>query len=577
MEKEEKLRVNLKRIWKYIKKSRINLFGYAFVSIVEALISVVLPLISSKLILNITDGLFDQLIITSLIVFAISIALYICFFFKGFFYRKIYNKTMNLLKIDVAKNILMLEISDIDRESSGLFIDRLNNDTEEISGVFMEFAYWLSYVITNIGVLVTIFFLNRIVFAFSFITSLVTYLIRKKRINKGYEINKKIKKLNEKTTSLTSEVIRGIRDIKVLNASKSVLNELEDRIVDASNEKANLIKNDQIFSFFENSSSALADLLFMILGVYLCKNSLLTIPSFVILYNYQGKVQGLWNGIASLSEYLKKFSLAATRIFEIVESIKYHKETFGIKHLDNVVGNIEFKNVNFAYANGKKVLNKISFHIEENKTIAIVGKSGVGKTTIFSLMAKLYHPSNGKIFIDGVNINDLDEASIRDNIAIITQNPYIFNFSIKENFLLTSPNATDEEIINACRIASLDEFINTLPDKYDTIVGEGGVTLSGGQKQRLAIARALLMKTKIILFDEATSALDNETQEQIQESIRKMKGNFTIVIVAHRLSTIMDADNILVIEDGKVIDSGTHKELMKKSVTYKNLYNKENI
>lgn len=577
MENEEKLTVNLKRIWKYIKKSKIYLFGYALVSIVEALISVVLPLISSKLILNITDGLFDQLIITSLVVFAISIVLYICFFFKGYFYRKIYNKTMNLLKIDVARNILMLEISEIDKESSGLFIDRLNNDTEEISDVFMQFAYWLSYVITNVGVLVTIFFLNRIVFVFSLVTSLAIYLVRKKRINKNYSINKNIKKLNEKTTSLTSEVIRGIRDIKVLNASKNVLGELERRIVEASDEKANLIKNNRVYNFYENSSTALADLLFMVLGVYLCKNSLLTIPSFVILYNYQGKVQGLWNGIASLSEYLKKFSLASTRIFEIVESIRYQKETFGTKHLSDVVGYIDFKNVSFSYENGKKVLDKISFNIEENKTTAIVGKSGVGKTTIFSLMAKLYKPSSGNIFIDGVNIKELDESSIRDNIAIITQNPYIFNFSIKENFLLTSPNATDEEIINACKIASLDEFINTLPEKYDTIVGEGGVTLSGGQKQRLAIARALLMKTKIILFDEATSALDNETQEQIQESIKKMKGNFTIVIVAHRLSTIMDADNILVIDDGKVIETGTHKELIKKSTIYKNLYNKENI
>ena len=222
------------------------------------------------------------------------------------------------------------------------------------------------------------------------------------------------------------------------------------------------------------------------------------------------------------------------------------------------------------------VLKNLNLYIKENETVAIVGKSGAGKTTLFSLMAYLYHPTRGKILIDGIDITKLDCESIRDNISIITQNPYIFNFSIKENLLLTSPNATDEDIKNACKVAALDDFIESLPDGYDTLVGEGGVTLSGGQRQRLAIARALLMKTKIILFDEATSALDNETQASIQESIKNMKGEFTIVIVAHRLSTIMDADRIMVLDDGAIVQEGTHKELLKTSSIYKNLYNKEN-
>lgn len=230
----------------------------------------------------------------------------------------------------------------------------------------------------------------------------------------------------------------------------------------------------------------------------------------------------------------------------------------------------------FEYNDNVSVLKKLNLKIKENETVAIVGKSGAGKTTLFSLMSYLYKPTKGKILIDGIDISKLDRGSIRDNISIITQNPYIFNFSIKENLLLTSPDATDDEIKNACKIASLDEFIETLPDGYDTVVGEGGVTLSGGQRQRLAIARALLMKTKIILFDEATSALDNDTQANIQESIKHMKGDFTIVIVAHRLSTIKDADRILVLDDGAIVQEGTHKQLMKSSTLYKNLYKKEN-
>jgi ABC-type multidrug transport system fused ATPase/permease subunit len=160
-------------------------------------------------------------------------------------------------------------------------------------------------------------------------------------------------------------------------------------------------------------------------------------------------------------------------------------------------------------------------------------------------------------------------------MSIITQNPYIFNFSIKDNLLLAKEDATMKEIRNACKLACIDDYIMTLPDKYDTILGENGVILSGGQKQRLAIARALLMKTEIILFDEATSALDNETQSKIQEAINNLKGEYTILIVAHRLTSVIDCDRIFVVDDGKIIDQGTHKELMKKSSFYKNLYNKE--
>ena len=217
----------------------------------------------------------------------------------------------------------------------------------------------------------------------------------------------------------------------------------------------------------------------------------------------------------------------------------------------------------------------MNFEIKPNERVAFVGKSGAGKTTIFNLIARLYHTTQGKILLDNVNINDLTCSTIRDNMSIITQNPYIFNFSIKDNLLLAKENATMDEIRDACKMACIDDYIMTLPDKYETIVGENGVILSGGQKQRLAIARALLMKTEIILFDEATSALDNETQSKIQEAINNLKGEYTILIVAHRLSTVIDSDRIFVVNDGKIISSGSHKELLKNCVYYKNLYNKD--
>lgn len=217
----------------------------------------------------------------------------------------------------------------------------------------------------------------------------------------------------------------------------------------------------------------------------------------------------------------------------------------------------------------------MSFEIKPNQKIAFVGKSGAGKTTIFNLITKLYSVNKGKILIDNYNINDLDCNSLRNNISMITQNPYIFNFSIKDNLLLVKKTATIKEIRSACKIACIDDFIMSLPNKYNTIIGENGVILSGGQKQRLAIARALLMQTEIILFDEATSSLDNETQFEIQKAIDNLKGKYTILIIAHRLSTIIDCDTILVVDKGKIISSGSHDYLLENCELYKHLYQEE--
>ena len=217
----------------------------------------------------------------------------------------------------------------------------------------------------------------------------------------------------------------------------------------------------------------------------------------------------------------------------------------------------------------------MNLKIDSNKKIAIVGKSGNGKSTIFNLLLRYFDSSIGSILIDGINIKDLTEESLRKNISIIRQAPFLFNESILDNFRYVKKNATLKEIREVCKRAYIDDYIMSLPKKYNTVIGEGGVNLSGGQKQRIAIARTLLLNTKIILFDEATSALDNESQEYIKRTIDSLITNHTVIIVAHRLSTIIDADVINVIDKGKLVASGTHNHLINNSLIYKNLYNSE--
>ena len=572
--KSDNFKLNVKRTWKYIKKARLNLIGYGLVSIIEAIISTIIPLLAAKVILNITNGIINELILSAIIVFFIDLLLYAMVYFKGFFYQKISQKTLISIQKSLTKEILNLEVQEIDKNSSGLFIDRLNKDTQDMAGLFMEYAYWLSYIITNVGVLVTIFILNKYLFMYAVITSLIVYFINKKSLAKQYEIQRKLKTIQENKTGLTSELVRGIRDIKILNASNSVLKQAYTKIEESTNEQVHIMNIRRLYSYIESNVRALTDLGLILVGCLLYNKSLLSIPNFVIIYNYQAKVKNLLIGIVKIAEYNKKFNIAANRVYEVIENDKFTKEQFGNIKKDKLDGSIKFVDVSFSY-DTEEILKKMNFTIKPNEKIAFVGKSGAGKSTIFNLITHLYQVSSGKVLLDDININDLDCNTIRNNMSIITQNPYIFNFSIKDNLLLAKEDATLKEIRKACKLACIDDYIMSLPDKYDTPLGENGIILSGGQKQRIAIARALLMQTEIILFDEATSALDNETQEHIQKAIDNLKGEYTILIIAHRLSTVIDADKIFVIDDGKIIDSGTHQELLKKCKFYKNLYSKD--
>lgn len=291
----------------------------------------------------------------------------------------------------------------------------------------------------------------------------------------------------------------------------------------------------------------------------------------MIIFLYKNKVLDLIGYISEIREKLADGKVSASRVFDIITYNSFSKETYGTMTLDTIKGNIEFKKVVFKY-NSNKLFENLTFKIEPNKMIAIVGKSGEGKSTILKLLSKSYSVNSGEILIDNYNINDLSEETIKNNISIVSQSPYIFNLSIKENIKLANSSATDDEIIEVCKKAQIHDVITSMKDGYDTLVGENGVILSGGQRQRIAIARALIKKSKIILLDEATSSLDNNNQAKIKNVIKDLSKDHTVVIVAHRLSTIVDSDNIFVLDKHKISTSGTHNELMKNCVEYRNLY-----
>lgn len=565
---------SLKFTWKYAKKEkgRIILFGIA--NLFNVIFSILIPMIDAKIIIELTANHFERLIFMA-ICLTVNEVLYDLFDFLS---RRlsvvVYHHTLEILGMDLGKNILKLENNSLDEYGSGVFIQRMTGDTDKLADVFNHLVTMFSSLVKYIGILIAIFIVNKIVFLFTLIILIIRYLIERARANRRKKDDKLSRKAKDSVSSFVGELVRGARDIKMLNSENDFMKEMNYRIKDFNEKRIrmqNVSWNYRVFSFWFTDISFL---LLIILLAFLIKDKVISISIAMVLYNYVGNVGGSTYLLGDLLEYIKDFNLSCERVREVIDGDKFKKEQFGEKHLDKVEGHFTFEHVFFKYKE-KEVLKDLTFEVKPNETVAFVGKSGAGKTTIFNLLCKMYDVNQGKITIDGININELDKDSIRGNITIISQNPYIFNMSIRDNLKLVKNNLNDEEMYNACKIACLDDFIQELSDGYDTIIGEGGVNLSGGQKQRLAIARALVQKTEIILFDEATSALDNETQEKIQHAIENMKNEYTILIIAHRLSTIIHADRILYLEDGKIIAQGTHHELLKNCPSYQSLYESE--
>ena len=565
----------LKFAWKYAKGEKKRIIAYIIFNIISILISVFVPIVSAKIIVSLTEGAFKQVLIMSLIILFVELSRSTSNYFLRLFSQIIYRETFTKIQTDLGKEMLKLETKTIDENSSGVFIQRLTNDTSKIADIFNVLNMYLGNVITDIGIFAAVFIINIIAFLYLMLMIIIIYFVEKKRVQIFNEKDKSFRKKNEYVSGFVGELVRGIRDIKMLNAEKSFMKELNTKVIDLNQERYAMSKTDRNYGYIRNTLIDFFDTGMIFLLVGLIAKTHLPIASAIVIHNYTGRVTSIVNYVSILMEKVKDFNLSSSRIFSIIKSSEFPKEKFGKKRLEKVKGDFEFRNVSFSYKEGKDVLKNISFKVKSKETVAFVGKSGSGKSTIFNLLCKMYDINDGEITIDGVNIKELDKESIRGNITIINQSPYIFNMTIRDNLRLVKEDLSEEEMIEACKLACLDEFINVLPDKYDTMVGEGGLTLSGGQRQRLAIARALVQKTEIILFDEATSALDNETQSKIQQAIQNLQKDYTILIVAHRLSTVVNSDRILFLNDGHIAAEGTHQELLKICPEYKQLYEAE--
>lgn len=490
--------------------------------------------------------------------------------------EKCANNVMERIGYAVYEKVGMLPARAFEEKSSGEFINRITNDSSTIADSLRQVLRILISLFTSIIVFIYICFNSWIVALEVIIYLILFYFISHKYLPSIKEKQKEINKEKDKAVAEVSESIRGIREIRALGIRKSMNMNFKNIIRNIFWKTNKQMITEKKYNAWIYSLNGVLEFIIFTTCILLIINNQGSFAFFMAMTYYIYRFMNTIELMMNLSTSVQKMNASIERLSEILDNKLYQDEQFGIVSKTDITGNIEFKNVTFKYPNEKReIFHEFNLSISTNKKVAIVGKSGQGKTSIFNLLLKYFEVDAGVILIDDIPLDDFTEDALRQNIAIIRQEPFIFNKTILENLKIIDPYMSLKKIRNACKLAEIDEYIMSLPNKYDTMIGEGGINLSGGQKQRLAIARALLKNSKIILLDEATSALDNENQAKIKKAIDNLVETHTIVMVAHRLSTIIDADIIYLIDGGKIVASGTHEELLKKNKIYKDLYKNE--
>ena len=580
---------------KYLKKYSWHIAFYIFVFVLSTVINVFIPILTANAVEDVTFQRYDGAIYNFLFVLGLSVMQYLLMSLLNFLYNRYGMRMIGDMSLDCVAQTFKINSRSYSSHNSGAFMERVARDPERVVGELSSFVNMISSIVSTFVIVIYVFILNYIIGLCVVGTILIALIVDTIRLKKFDKNLKSTNAAREEFVSIVNETIKSEKDIKTSGLEDKLKKVVDERTKKNMKEHYNLYNTNQILRTVRSALQEVMIFATLILGIVLMEKGLVTIAIFMVIYSYRGSIKSFSSFIGFLSESMSTIKNSLGRIRELFEDDEFEMEKFGNVRLENVAGKIEFKNVAFKYKEyefkkdkkGKKVaktlksetpvLENVNFVIEPNTTVAFVGKSGSGKSTILSLISKMLEADGGEVLIDGVDIKKLDKDTLRRSISLVNQFPYIFDMSIKENLLLAKEDATDEEIERAIKDSYLNEFIDTLPNGINTVVGESGVKLSGGQRQRLAIARALLRQTSIIIFDESTSSLDNFAQEHIKKCIDNLKGKSTIVIVAHRLSTIRNVDNIFFLEDGKIVDEGSFNELFRKNKEFKNMFTVENL
>jgi len=515
----------------------------------------------------------------------IPLAIVLTFVFKAFSIYgtriitiKVGIKIIKNIQILMARKFLFSDISHITKKHSGKYLSNFTNDIAILFSVLTGVVVTLFKESITLVALVSLMFYHDWQLALLAIVMIPFAAFSSKNI--GKKMGKRVQvnlESADKFMKFLSEIIKGSWLIKIYQKENDELKKIS-IIIDERFKAVRKVEQTRLGAGpIMEIISAIAIAVVVFFAGYRSMQGAISLSEFVsflaaLMLAYQPV-----RALAGINIGLQEGITAAKRIYEIIDQKNeiYHDENAPSLKLKNA--SIEFNNINFIYPDGTHALKSLSAKIEGGTKVGLVGMSGSGKTTFLNLIPRFFHLKNGSILVDNQNINEINLNSLRKEISLVSQDVTLFDDTIRNNILYGNILASNEEIIKACKFAAAEEFIEKLPNKYETIIGENGVKLSGGQKQRLSIARAILKNSSIILLDEATSSLDSESESVIQKAIENLTKNKTTIIIAHRLSTVMNCDKILVFENGQIIEEGKHEFLVNNSSTYKKLYEKQII
>ncbi|MDC3037211.1 ABC transporter ATP-binding protein/permease [Candidatus Pelagibacter sp.] len=481
------------------------------------------------------------------------------------------------LQVDMVSTLVGTDTQIIDKKHSGKFISNLTYDVTHITNLLSNAILALfKDSLTLIGLLFVMFLQNWKLALISIVMIPIASFFSKVL---GKRINKVVSEAQEKSGFLTTylvELFKNHKLIKIFQKEDFEKNRADDYLSQLKE------KNQKIQTVFVRMSPIMETLTGIMIAILIFYAGLLISRDELEINNFFSFLAAMMlayqpvRSLSTLNMVLNQGLSAASRILPIIDQKNSIHDSFDAKPVYIKNSNINFQNVNFSYEiNEGKTLNSINLNFEGGKMTSLVGHSGSGKSTIMNLIPRFYDVQAGGIFIDDQSIYKVTIKSLREQISMVSQETTLFDDTIKNNIKYARENASDDEIYHVANLSFCEEFINNLPNKYETLIGENGVRLSGGEKQRLSIARAMLKKSSIILLDEATSSLDSETETKIQEAINILTKNKTTIVIAHRLSTILNSNNIYLIDSGKVIENGKHDELMNKSELYRSFYEKQ--
>lgn len=559
----------------YYKPYKSILYGVVIGSLVAALLDLVFPMLVRQILNEVLPQKnTDRLLHDTGILFILYLGNYGLLYLVNYYGHLMSAKIENDMRRDLFEHLQQMSFKYFDNAKTGQLLSRLTSDIAEIGELsFRGPNDIIVCCITMIGTIGILFWMNV------YLGILIAVLLIAKTLHTVY-VNKKMKAAfrenrvkSGEITARAEESLGGIRLVKAFAQEEYELAIFMEKSLDFLETRRRSYKILAYFSGSVNFFTNITNLLILACGGLLIAKDKLSLSDFVAFLLYVNLFMKPLLRLTVFTEMYQRGMAGFQRFYEIMEmkpEIINQKDTVVCK---KIRGEIEFDNLVFGYSDQKKVIKGFNLKIAPGQTVAFVGETGAGKTTIASLLLRFYDPLSGRILVDGIDIRQYKQQELRRNIGIVQQDVFLFSDSVTHNIAYAKPEAEQSEVENAARLAAADKFIEELPNKYATEIGERGVKLSGGQKQRLAIARVFLKNPPIVILDEATSSLDNYTEKLIQESLDKLAENRTTLIIAHRMSTIKNADKIIVLNNGEVAEIGTHSTLMSGGGLYYNLYN----